>query len=238
MLKSDPAARVPPANRLLAALPPKEYARLLPYLELVQLAFKEILHHPGRPLPHVHFPCSGVVSLLLEMPPGDSIEVGIVGREGMLGLPVLLNSGTSLTRSLVQVPGEALRMTATDFVARVKPGCPLHKLLLRYAGASLGQVWQSLACNALHPVKKRLCRWLLMTHGRVEADHFPLTHEFLAAMLGVRRPTVTAEAKGLQARGLIRYKRGQVTILDRDRLEKEACECHRIVQQQLEQALA
>jgi CRP-like cAMP-binding protein len=220
---------------LLAALPRQEYDRLLPHLETVPLAARAVLYEAQRPIAHVYFPGSGVVSLLC--PPegrGEGIEVGVVGREGMAGLPVFLGAETASTRCVVQVAGTAQRMGADDFRAGVRRDGPLHGLLLRYTHAFLTQVSQSVACNALHPVGQRLARWILSVHGRLEADHFPLTHAFLAAMLGVRRASVSQAVRALQQDGLIRHVRGQVTVLDRDRLDRAACGCQRIVQAEMD----
>ncbi|HVS38684.1 MAG TPA: helix-turn-helix domain-containing protein [Gemmataceae bacterium] len=197
------------------------------------MPLRKVLHEPGDAIRYVYFPCSGVVSVVI--PPdgkGDGVEVGLVGREGVVGVPVVLGADSTPARWVVQVPGEALRMSA-DLV-RIHAGRgPLHDLLLLYANAYLVQVCQSVACNALHPVEERLCRWLLGVHARVESDHFPLTHEFIAAMLGVRRASVTQAARGLQEAGLIRYGRGRLEVLDRPGLESAACGCHRIGQAEL-----
>lgn len=220
--------RTPSANSLLASLPKREYERLRPHLEPAPLVLRAVLHEASEPVSHVWFPKSGVLSFIASAgPESTGIEVGLVGREGMAGLSVFLGAPAALTRCVVQVPGEALRLGAAQFRAAVAPGCALNALLLRYTHAFLAQVSQSVACNALHPVEKRLCRWLLMMHGRAGAECFPLTHEFLAAMLGVRRATVTVAARKLLQAGLIRYARGEVTVLDRPGLEQTACPCHR-----------
>lgn len=235
MPRSDAPVHVPPTNRLLAALPPREYERLLPHLEPVSLAFQAALYQPGQLIEHVYFPTSGVVSVLT---PADGkatgVEIAVIGWEGVAGLPVFLGVPTTPARAVVQVPGEALRMSAADFRARTAGRGPLHSLLLRYTHAFLAQVAQATACNSLHPVGKRLCRWLLMVLGRVGTDHFPLTHEFLAALLGVRRASVTEAAQGLQRAGLVRYRRGELTVLDRLGLESAACNCHRVIQAELD----
>lgn len=220
-----------------ACLPPSPAGctnRLLPHLEPVPLAFQAVLHQPDQAIEHVYFPTSGVVSVLT---PADGkatgVEIAVVGWEGVAGLPVFLGVATTPARAVVQVPGEALRMPADDFRARAGRG-PLHALLLRYTHAFLAQVAQATACNSLHPVGKRLCRWLLMVQGRVGTDHFPLTHEFLAALLGVRRASVTEAAQGLQRAGLVRYRRGELTVLDRRGLESASCNCHRVIQAELD----
>jgi CRP-like cAMP-binding protein len=238
MPRSDARARVPPPNRLLAALPPREYGRLRPHLEPVPLVGRDVLHQPHQPIRHVHFPTRGAVSVLTPLADGKDIEVGLVGPEGVLGLPVVLGAGSSVSRCVVQVPGEALRLGAADFHRHVPRHGRLHALLLRYAHAFLVQVSQSVACNARHSVGRRLCRWLLMAHRRAGSDRFQLTHEFLAAILGVRRASVTEVAQRLQRAGLIRYARGQVAVLDRAGLEAAACECYHVVQRELDRVLA
>jgi CRP-like cAMP-binding protein len=235
MARSDLSAVPPSANRLLAALPPREFQQLRPFLERTPLPARVILQEPDRPIGHVHFPTSGIVSLLSA--PGGSglgVEVGIVGCEGMVGLPVFLGRGEAQARWLVQVPGESLRMRADAFRARVGRNSRLHELLLLYTHVFLAQVSLALACNSLHAVERRLARWLLTVQARVGEDRFPLTHQFLAAMLGVRRATVTEAALVLQAAQLIRYKRGQLMVLDRDGLEAASCGCHRGMQSALD----
>ena len=234
MSRSDPSGRLQPLNRLLAALPPREYDRLRPHLEPVTLMFRTILHEPDQTIPFVYFPESGVISVLV--PPegkGEGVEVGMVGREGVVGLPVLLGADMTPARWVVQAPGAALRMATETFRAQLARGT-MHDLLLLYTNAFLAQVSQSVACNALHAIEERLCSWLLMVRTRVESDQFRLTHAFLAAMLGVRRASVTQAATGLQRDGLIRYSRGRLEVLDRDGLESAACGCHRIAQAELD----
>ncbi len=224
-------------NRLLAALPRKEYDRLRPHLEKVSLSLKEILYEPKGPIPHVYFPLDGVVSLVIIMDGGFSLEVGIIGNEGMVGTPVFLGCQSSLTRAISQVPGDALRMETTVFQEEMLRRGALYGLVQRSTQAMINQVSQSTVCNHRHSVKKRMCRWLLMTHDRVGTDEFPLTHEFLAQMLGVRRPTVTAAACSLQAAELIRYHRGRVTVLDREGMEAASCECYGVVAEELDRLL-
>jgi CRP-like cAMP-binding protein len=230
MARSDAPARLPPPNHLLAALPRREYARLRPHLEAVPLALEAVLHRPGEPIKHVYFPTRGVLSQLVVVEKGGTIEVGMVGREGLAGLPILLGAEATPVCCVVQMAGEALRMKAEVFRDQVGPGSPLHDVALRYTHAFVAQVSQSAACNSLHPAAKRCCRWLLMTHDRAGGDRFPLTHALLAGMLGVRRATVTNVARLLRTAQLIRYRRGEVTVLDRAGLESAACECYRIVQ--------
>ena len=239
MSRSSARAPLPSPNRLLAALPAGDYRRLRPHLEPVSLTPRQVLYQPGLPISHVYFPTRTVLSLLL-LANGNgngAIEVGLVGPEGAAGLPVLLADGLGVGRCVVQVPGEALRMAGDAFRANVRPGRPLHGLLLRYAHAFLTQVSHLVACNSLHPVSMRLCRWLLMVRARAGADRIPMTHAFLAAMLGVRRASVTEVTQALQRAGLIRYGRGEVTVLDCPGLEATACDCYHIVQAEQDRVL-
>jgi CRP-like cAMP-binding protein len=218
-----------PENRLLRALPQKDYERLAAKLERVTLGFKQVVYEPNAPIGHVYFPLSGVISLLTVMDEGGPVEVATVGREGMVGLPVFLGDGEVPGRAFAQIAGDALRMEADDFRAEARHPGPLQRLLLRYTQALLTQVAQSAACNRLHSVEERCARWLLQTQDRVRADQFPLTQEFMAQMLGVRRATVNVAAGILQKAGFITYTRGRITILDRPGLESASCECYAII---------
>ncbi len=230
MTRSDTPVRVPPANHLLAALPPKEFNRLRPHLEPVTLNTRAVLHDPGRPIAHAYFPTSGVVSLLARFLQGGSIEVGMVGREGVIGLPLVLGVGAAQHRCLVQVPGEAYRLPAATFRDLAAPGSALHGLLLRYTHAFVAGLSQCVGCNSLHPIERRLCRWLLQVHSRAESNRLPLTQELLASMLGVRRASVSVVSRRLQEAGLIQCSRGHVAVLDRQGLEAASCECYHAIQ--------
>jgi CRP-like cAMP-binding protein len=202
-------------------------------LETVSLDFKQVLYAPSEPIEHVYFPDNGVVvSLVLIISGSIAAEVGMVGNEGMAGLSVFLGAETTPFRTIVQVPGDAMRMKADVFKASVNQGDALHGLLMRYTHALLIQVSQSVACKSHHSIEQRCCRWLLMNHDRVGCDQFPITHEFLSQMMGVRRAGVTEVAGVLQKAGLIRYSRGQMTILNRLGLEEACCECYRSVKAQ------
>jgi CRP-like cAMP-binding protein len=224
-------------NRLLAALPRDEYDHLLPHLEKVGLPLKEILYESNGPIPHVFFPLSGVVSLVILMEGNFTLEVGTIGNEGMVGTPVFLGSQSSPTRAISQVPGEALRLETRVFQKEMRRRGPLHDLVQRYTQAMINQISQSTVCNRRHSVEKRMCRWLLMSHDRVGTDEFLLTQEFLSQMLGVRRPTVSAVAGILQKAGLLTYHRGRMTILDRKGLEATSCECYQVVREELDRLL-
>jgi len=228
---------VPGENRLLAALPRKEYDRLSPELDPVPLGLKQVLYEADTPITHVYFPLNAVASLVIEMRDGLGVEVGTIGNEGMVGTPAFLGADKGPTKAFAQVPGDSLRMRVGVFKAEMRKGGPLHGLVQRYTQALMNQISQSVACNHLHSVEERMCRWLLMTHDRVGGDEFPLTQEFLAQMLVVRRPTVTVVAGILQKSGLISYQRGRITILDREGLEAGSCECYAAVKKEFDRLL-
>jgi len=219
----------PIANRLLAALPQEDYQRLLPHLEAIPLVSGETLYEPGEPFHHVYFPTGGIISTIIEMEDAAAVETGLIGNEGMTGLHVFLGSAVVPLKTVVQVPGSAMRMKADVFHAEISRSTSLHGLLHRYTDAFLIQTAQSVACNCLHPLAQRCCFWLLKAHDRVGVEQFPLTQEFLAAMLGVRRPSVQPVAHSLREAGLIRYTRGNITIVNRKGLEAASCSCYRIV---------
>jgi CRP-like cAMP-binding protein/PAS domain-containing protein len=217
-------------NRLLATLPAKEYERLLSGLEPVQLTYGEVLYEPGERIRHVYFPSDCLVSLLTVVDGHRALEVGLVGREGMVGSRLALGSNNSSVRALVQGTGRAMRMKSTRFLREFRRSPTLQRALFRFTDALMNQVTQTAACNRFHVVEERLARWLLMTRERLLSSEFHLTHEFLADMLGVRRVGVTAAAVALRHRKLIRYGRGVITILDQPALEAAACSCYRRVQ--------
>jgi CRP-like cAMP-binding protein len=228
---------VPGENRLLGALPKDDHDRLLPHLEKVSLPLREILYEANGSIAHVFFPLHGVVSLVI-MDGGFTLEVGIIGNEGLVGTPVFLGADRSPTRAIAQIPGDALRMEVKIFQSEMTRHGALHGLVQRYTQTMINQISQSIVCNHRHSVEKRMCRWLLMSHDRVGADEFPLTHEFLAQMLGVCRPTVTAVAGTLHKGGLISYHRGAITVLDRKGLEAASCECYAVVAKELSRLLS
>jgi CRP-like cAMP-binding protein len=218
-----------PANALLAALPGEERDVVLAEAEQAPMTFQLVLQEVNEPIGHLWFPASGVMSVLSEMEDGSVVEVATVGREGMVGLPLVLDARQSAQRIFVQIPGQGLRLSAAAF-ARLRPRLPaLERLLLRYALSLVVQVSQGSACNRLHPIEARCARWLLLTHDRVDGDAFPLTQEFLAQMLGVTRPSVSIAAGMLQKAGLIHYARGAIEILDRPGLEQASCECYAVI---------
>ena len=219
----------PVANSVLAALPPRTYRDLLSGLEPVPLVFGEVLYEPGEPIRDVYFPINGLVSLLTLVDGRLALEVGLVGREGMVGVALALGIDVSPIRALVQGGGTALRMNAARFRKELQRSAPLQRELYRYTHALMAQITQTAACNRFHRVPARLARWLLMTRDRVRSDQFYLTHEFLSHMLGVRRVGVTEAASALQRRKLIAYRRGNITILDHGALETASCACYAIV---------
>ncbi len=226
-----------PRNRLLAAVPPGDLARLWPRLQPVELALRQVLHAPEEPVTAVYFPESGYISRLAPMDDGDSAEVGLIGPEGLDGLAVLLGGDSDSFETMVQAPGTALRIDATAFREELDRTPSLRTVLHRYALAHFEQVARSAACNGRHVIEQRLARWLLMGHDRVEGDEYPMTHEFLSMMLGVRRAGITVAAGALQKAGLIRYERGRMQITDRPGLEAIACECYGIARRAYDRLL-
>src|ERR1700722_6648515 len=216
------------ANRLLSLLTPQDYERLRPHLQSVALDYKEPLYRADAPIEFVWFIETGVGSLVNTMGNGDAAEVGTIGNEGIVGLPLLLGDHRAPTEVYVQVPGAGLRMSAALFSRELEQSASMRTVMLRYAHAFFNQVAQSAACNQLHSLERRCCRWLLMTHDRMQSDEFLLTQEFLAMMLGVQRTGVSATAAALQRAGLIRYNRGKVTIMNREALQQKSCECYGI----------
>jgi len=223
------AYQVPVANSLLAALPGKDYERLLPCLEPVSLTFGEVLYRPGEPIRYVYFPTDSLVSLLTLAEGHQALEVGLVGREGMLGTPLALGVSDSPVRTVVQVAGTALRMNTADFQNEFQKSKPLQREVYRYIYELMIQMTQTAACNRFHLVEARLARWLLMTRDRLRSNEFHLTQELLANMLGVRRVGVTKAAGALRDRKLISYNRGEIIILDGYGLEVAACQCYQVV---------
>jgi CRP-like cAMP-binding protein len=216
-------------NRLLAVLPPKAYQEMLRRLEPVMLEFGDVLYGPREEIRHVYFPSGCMVSLLSLVEGRQALEVGLVGREGMVGVPLALGVALSPVRALVQGPGAALRMTSAHFLSELRRNPHLQRAISRYTYDLLVQVTQTAACNRFHQLEPRLARWLLMTQERVGSNRFRLTQEMLGAMLGVLRVAVTNAAGALQQKKIIRYSRGEISILDPKALEAVACSCYQIV---------
>jgi len=226
----------PAINLVLASIPTKQFERLRTQLEPVTLEFGQILYEPGSTIEHVYFPINCLISLLTAVDKRRTLEVGMVGNEGMAGMPFILGMGVSGVRALVQGGGEALRVRAAPFRVEFGRNLPLQQALYRYTYALMAQISQTAACNRFHSAEMRLARWLLMTRERVNSDEFPLTHEFLAHMLGVRREGVTEAASALKRRKLIDYSRGRIQILNAPRLIAASCPCYHIVKTVFERA--
>lgn len=217
-------------NRLLAALPIVDYRRIVRRLQMKTVAVGDTIQQPGARITEVYFPNGGVFSITNEMQDGALVEVATVGREGMLGVGAFLGDRAGAGRTFQQVPdGPLAAMAVRSFVEETGSPGPFRDVVALYAQASMLQVMQCAACNALHDVTQRCCRWLLQTHDRVEADDFVLKHEFLAVMLGVRRPTVTTVLRALHRAGVIASRYGRIRILERKRLEAASCECYGVI---------
>ena len=224
-------------NRLLDLLSPEDFKLLEPHLQPVTLEYRMPLYEPDRPIPYVYFPLSGVGSLVNTMTDGSAAEVGTIGNEGMIGVPIVLEDTVTTTSVYVQVPGAGLRMPAGQFREALNQSYSLRRIMLHYTHVLFNQVTQSAACNTFHHLEARCCRWLLMTHDRVQSEEFLLTQEFLGMMLGVRRSSVNLAAGDLKRKKLIRYSRGKVTVLDRPGLLKRACECYAINRREFDRLL-
>ena len=224
-------------NRLLAALRPSDMATLLPHLKEVELEQGVLLQEQGEPIERIYFPNSGMISLLAVMQQGNAVETATIGREGAVGAMAGLGPRHAFTRAVVQMPGTAAQITTGKFQTVVAASPSIRDIIVRHNEVLLAQVQQSAACNALHEAEARFCRWLLQSRDRSDGDVVPITQEFLAQMLGVRRTTVTLVAQSLQDAGLLRYRRGRIELLDRDMLEERACECYGIVRRTIEQHL-
>ena len=225
-------------NFLLAALPPDEWERLRPDLELVDLELKDLIYPAFSVIEQAAFPVTAILSMLNEVEGETTVEVATIGREGMAGLPIFLGVPDSPNTVVAQVAGQALRISAARLREFLRTDGSLHARLHRYVQATIVQLSQNVVCNRLHSTEERAARWLLMTADRVGAEKFVLTQEFLAQMLGVRRATVSLAAGLLQSAGLISYRRGVVTIVDRDRLAETACDCYPIVRTEFDRLAA
>lgn len=228
----------PAKNLLLQRMRPEHRERLLAEAQPVELTFKQMLHEQDQPVTQVWFPEHGVASMVMELSEhGDTVETGTVGREGFVGLPVFFRAPIATSRCFIQVAGAGYRLEASRFSALLAEMPDLEGLLMGFANAFMTMISQTAACNRIHVVEARLARWLLMTHDRVDSDEFPLTQEFLAQMLGVRRPAVSIAGATLQRAGLIRYTRGKISVVDRQGLEEAACECYRHVKRVYDRTL-
>lgn len=223
------ASQVLPSNRLLAALPAEDYQRLQPHLEFVTLPLRQSIYEAGDPITTVYFPRSAMVSLVATLEDGSTMEAGLVGQEGMTGIAALLGGTTKAHRAFVQVAGDGWRLKVSVLQEEFDRGGALQKLLLRYVQALFTQVAQTGVCNRFHTTEERLARWLLLVADAVQSEEFPLTQEFIAQMIGVRRSGVTVAAGMLSHAELIRYTRGHINIVDRKGLEEFSCECYSVV---------
>jgi CRP-like cAMP-binding protein len=227
----------PRQNHLLRALPVGEAERMLPQLELVAMPLGKVLYESGSRLRHVYFPTTSIVSLLYVMEDGASAEIAVVGHEGLVGVALFMGGETTPSRALVQSAGYAYRLKGQVLKDEFTRAAALQHLLLRYTQALLTQMAQTAVCNRHHSVDQQLCRWLLLSLDRLPSNKLTMTQELIANMLGVRREGVTEAAGKLQAAGLIHYSRGQITVLDRPRLEAQACECYQVVKKEFDRLL-
>jgi CRP-like cAMP-binding protein len=224
-------------NRLLDSLPREDTDRLLASMRLVTLELRHVVIENRAPMPYVYFPTQSVVSQVVCTASGDQIEVTVIGNDGMVGLSVLLGDQVAPVRFVVLVPGAAYRMSAEVLQTETRRDGPLRRVLFRYLSACLRQLAQGVACSGLHPITQRCARWLLTTHDRAQGNTFPMTHEFLSTMLGVRRSSVSEILHPLARKGLIRNGRGEITILDPAGLEALSCECYRTIKEDLDRLL-
>lgn len=232
-----PAAHDPRQNHLLRALPPAEWERLSPRLELTEMPLGHVLYESGSVLRHVYFPTTSIVSLLYVMESGSSAEIAVVGNEGMVGVALFMGGETTPSRALVQSAGHAYRLKGQVLKDEFHRAAALQHLLLRYTQALLTQMAQTAVCNRHHSVDQQLCRWLLLSLDRLSSNKLSMTQELIANMLGVRREGVTEAAGKLQMAGLIHYSRGHIEVLDRQRLEATCCECYQVVKTEFDRLL-
>ncbi|MGH8475177.1 MAG: Crp/Fnr family transcriptional regulator [Methylococcales bacterium] len=226
-----------PKNRLLAALPEDVYERLRPHLSDVSLSLGQVIYESGEQLSHIYFPETCIVSLLYMMENGASAEIGVVGNEGVVGIALFMGGETTPNRAVVQSEGRCVKMKLGGLKEEFRLGGEFQQLLLRYTQALITQMSQTAVCNRLHSVDQQLCRWLLLSHDRLDSNELAMTQELIANMLGVRREGVTVAAGRLQTAGLIHYHRGHITIVDRAGLEARACECYQVVRHEFKRLL-
>lgn len=235
---ATPSPHNPSQNHLLAAMPTEEFDRLSEHLELVPMLLGHILYEPGGQMQHAYFPTSAIVSLHYVMESGASAESAGVGNEGMVGISLFMGGNTTPSSAVVQTAGHAYRLPGRLLKQEFSRGGMVQSLLLRYTQALITQMFQTAACNRHHSVEQQLCRWLLLTLDRMPAGELVMTQELVASMLGVRREGVTQAAGNLQGAGVIRYRRGHISILDRSGLETRACECYAVVKKEIDRLLS
>lgn len=233
----EPVLGTPSQNQLLAALPPEEWDRLRPRMELRSMPLGHVLYEPGSTMRHVYFPTSSIVSMLYVMEDGSSAEIAIVGYEGIVGISLFMGGETTSSRAVVQSAGHAYRVPGQYLKEEFFRAGPFQRLLLRYTQALITQMGQTAVCNRHHTVEQQLCRWLLMSLDRLPSNELLMTQELIANMLGVRREGVTESAGKLQKLGLIHYNRGHITVIDRPALEAHACECYEVVRKEFDRLL-
>jgi CRP-like cAMP-binding protein len=236
-LAIDHAVDAPRSNRLLAALPDENYQELLPFLEPVHLSLGEALYESGGAQGYVYFPTSSIVSLIYVLEDGSSAEIAVTGCEGLVGIALFMGGETTPSRAVVQSAGQGYRLKAAVLKRKFDAGGALQLLLLRFTQALITQMTQTAVCNRHHSVDQQLCRWLLLSLDRLPASELVMTQELIANMLGVRREGVTEAAGKLQAAGLIEYRRGHITVLDRAGLEARVCECYAVVKTEYDRLL-
>jgi CRP-like cAMP-binding protein len=224
-------------NDLLAALPPDYRARWASQLETVELPLGKVLYEAGWRMNHVYFPTTAIVSLLCVMRDGDSAEIAVVGRDGLVGISLFMGGESTTSRAVVQSAGAGFRLASGFLIREFNEGGPVPHLLLRYTQALITQMAQTAVCNRHHSLDQQLCRWLLLSLDRLHSNELVMTQELIANMLGVRREGVTEAAGKLQEAGLVRYRRGRITVLDRGGLEQRSCECYRVVKTEYERLL-
>ncbi len=232
-----PIQQSPNQNHLLAALPTAEFERLAPHLEPVEMLLGDVLYESGGLLQHVYFPTTAILSMHYVMENGSSSEIAGVGNEGMLGISLFMGGNTTPSRAVVQTGGQGYRLKAQLMVQEFKRAGPMQQLMLRYTQALITQMSQTAACNRHHSLVQQLCRWLLLTLDRMPTNELIMTQELVASMLGVRREGVTEAAGKLQQAGVIRYRRGHITVLDRSGLESQVCECYAVVKKEFARLL-
>jgi CRP-like cAMP-binding protein len=232
-----PTPESPRQNHLLAALPETDFQRLSPHLESVSLPLALAIFEPGRKLRHLYFPTSGIVSLLYAMESGASTEIAVIGNEGAVGIALFMGGESTPNRAVVQSAGHGFRLKADVLKVEFDRGGALQHLLLRYTQALIAQMTQTAVCNRHHGLDQQLCRWLLLSLDRLPSNELVMTQELIANMLGVRREGVTEAAGHLQKAGLIHYRRGHITVLDRAKLEKRVCECYAVVRKEMDRLL-
>ena len=230
---TDPALQ----NHLLAALPKAEYSELADKFELVSLKLGQVIYESGDRLSHIYFPTTSIISMLYIMENGGTAEIGIAGNNGLIGYAIFMGGETTSSRAIVQIAGDAVRLKADDAKKVFAAGGIFQDILLRYTQSLITQISQTAVCNRLHSVEEQLCRWLLINHDQLPDNKLVMTQELIANMLGVRREGVSVAATHLQERGVIEYSRGTISILDRKKLEAEACECYQVVMDEYDRLL-